>query len=65
MYKTENQTVGRITGLDPAGPSFSSQNENFRLDASDAQFVDVIRNFYVNIFIQYTLLKCILTFKRA
>ncbi|XP_075226062.1 pancreatic triacylglycerol lipase-like [Lycorma delicatula] len=33
--------LSRITGLDPAGPLFYSNNEG-RLDESDAQFVDVI-----------------------
>ncbi|XP_040577367.1 pancreatic lipase-related protein 3 isoform X1 [Lepeophtheirus salmonis] len=32
----------RITGLDPAGPSFREHNTSFRLDKSDADFVDVI-----------------------
>ncbi|CAF2744509.1 unnamed protein product [Lepeophtheirus salmonis] len=39
----------RITGLDPAGPAFREHNTSFRLDKSDADFVDVIhtngRNF--------------------
>lgn len=34
--------VGRITGLDPAGPSFQGYPANARLDSSDALFVDVI-----------------------
>ena len=34
--------VGRITGLDPSGPLFHSVGRADRLDASDAQFVDVI-----------------------
>nr|XP_040582562.1 pancreatic lipase-related protein 3-like [Lepeophtheirus salmonis] len=32
----------RITGLDPAGPSFREHNTSFRLDKTDADFVDVI-----------------------
>lgn len=34
--------VGRISGLDPAGPAFSHEDKNLRLAASDAEFVDVI-----------------------
>ncbi|XP_052067289.1 lipase member H-like [Mytilus californianus] len=34
--------VGRITGLDPAGPAFYIANGKVRLDSSDATFVDVI-----------------------
>ena len=34
--------VGRITGLDPAGPSFCSMDTSQRLDTSDANYVDVI-----------------------
>lgn len=34
--------VGRISGLDPAGPSFTHVDSNLRLAASDAEFVDVI-----------------------
>lgn len=34
--------VGRISGLDPAGPSFSHEDKNLRLAATDAEFVDVI-----------------------
>ncbi|XP_012288462.1 uncharacterized protein LOC105704100 [Orussus abietinus] len=36
--------VSRITGLDPAGPLFESQDPKARLDASDARFVDVIHS---------------------
>ncbi|XP_063897576.1 pancreatic triacylglycerol lipase [Helicoverpa armigera] len=36
--------VGRITGLDPAGPCFSDVIETFRLNANDADFVDVIHS---------------------
>ncbi|XP_040577625.2 inactive pancreatic lipase-related protein 1-like [Lepeophtheirus salmonis] len=32
----------RISGLDPAGPAFRDQKVEFRLDKSDADFVDVI-----------------------
>jgi len=34
--------LGRITGLDPAGPLFSATDPAVRLDPTDAQFVDVI-----------------------
>lgn len=34
--------IGRITGLDPAGPSFCSLDKNQRLDSTDAKYVDVI-----------------------
>ncbi|KAK4887579.1 hypothetical protein RN001_003850 [Aquatica leii] len=36
------QTIGRITGLDPAGPLFISRPIDERLDTSDANFVDII-----------------------
>ncbi|GFR59884.1 pancreatic lipase-related protein 2, partial [Elysia marginata] len=34
--------IGRITGLDPAGPSFEDTAPTVRLDKSDADFVSVI-----------------------
>ncbi|XP_063833760.1 pancreatic triacylglycerol lipase-like isoform X1 [Ostrinia nubilalis] len=34
--------VGRITGLDPAGPCFSHVDDDVRLNSTDAEFVDVI-----------------------
>uniref|UniRef100_A0A8C6T2Y4 Lipase, member Ib n=1 Tax=Neogobius melanostomus TaxID=47308 RepID=A0A8C6T2Y4_9GOBI len=34
--------IGRITGLDPAGPMFTSAGPDERLDPRDAQFVDVL-----------------------
>lgn len=34
--------LGRITGLDPAGPGFNVKSPNYRLDKHDANFVDVI-----------------------
>jgi len=39
--KLENP-IGRITGLDPAGPEFYNQIAGERLDMTDATFVDVI-----------------------
>ncbi|XP_037958802.1 inactive pancreatic lipase-related protein 1 [Teleopsis dalmanni] len=32
----------RITGLDPAGPAFATDNLSHRLDPSDADFIDII-----------------------
>ncbi|CAM4982006.1 unnamed protein product [Rotaria socialis] len=34
--------LGRITGLDPAGPSFENTDPRVRLDPTDALFIDVI-----------------------
>lgn len=34
--------VRRITGLDPAGPCFHDAPLDFRLDSTDADYVDVI-----------------------
>lgn len=36
--------LSRITGLDPAGPLFESQDPRARLDQNDASFVDVIHS---------------------
>ncbi|XP_072016127.1 pancreatic triacylglycerol lipase-like [Amphiura filiformis] len=42
-YAGERQPdLGRITGLDPAGPYFENTMPEVRLDITDAQFVDVI-----------------------
>lgn len=40
--KEHGVTIGRITGLDPAGPLFNKAKEEYRLDKNDATFVDVI-----------------------
>ncbi|XP_022046227.1 lipase member H-like [Acanthochromis polyacanthus] len=37
-----NGTIGRITGLDPAGPLFTGHPPEDRLDPTDAKFVDVL-----------------------
>ncbi|KAF4795299.1 Lipase member H [Turdus rufiventris] len=37
-------TLGRITGLDPAGPLYRGTAPSERLDPTDAQFVDVIHS---------------------
>ncbi|XP_066204126.1 lipase member H [Saccopteryx leptura] len=42
--KKYNGKLGRITGLDPAGPLFSEKLPEDRLYHSDAQFVDVIHS---------------------
>ncbi|CAL1268600.1 unnamed protein product, partial [Larinioides sclopetarius] len=36
--------IGRITGLDPAGPYFRNVPRNVQLDSTDALFVDVIHS---------------------
>ncbi|XP_012547063.1 pancreatic lipase-related protein 2 [Bombyx mori] len=42
LYK--RRSIGRITGLDPAGPCFSHAYSDQRLDKSDALYVDVLHS---------------------
>ncbi|XP_068126624.1 lipase member I [Hyperolius riggenbachi] len=42
--KMYNGTIGRITGLDPAGPLFNGKPPEDRLHHTDAQFVDVVHS---------------------
>ncbi|XP_075985087.1 pancreatic triacylglycerol lipase-like [Anticarsia gemmatalis] len=42
VYRLTGQRVGRISGLDPAGPCFSDVDAGLRLNKNDADFVDVI-----------------------
>ncbi|KAG8450334.1 hypothetical protein GDO86_002836 [Hymenochirus boettgeri] len=42
--KNYNGSIGRITGLDPAGPLFNGKPQEERLHYSDAQFVDVVHS---------------------
>ncbi|XP_059095496.1 pancreatic triacylglycerol lipase-like [Tigriopus californicus] len=39
-----NGSLPRLTGLDPSGPLFHTAPARYRLDPSDAQFVDVIHS---------------------
>ncbi|GLV32687.1 uncharacterized protein CBL_00606 [Carabus blaptoides fortunei] len=42
IFSTMGIKVGRITGLDPALPFFATLKADWKLDSSDADFVDII-----------------------
>ncbi|XP_026498627.1 lipase member I-like [Vanessa tameamea] len=44
FHKYKSHLIGRITGLDPAGPCFSFAYPDQRLDKMDAKYVDVMHS---------------------
>jgi pancreatic triacylglycerol lipase len=49
--RNKGHALGRITGLDPAGPLFENTNAAVRLDPTDALFVDAIHVYTIKIII--------------
>ncbi|XP_069719639.1 pancreatic lipase-related protein 2-like isoform X2 [Phaenicophaeus curvirostris] len=49
--------IGRITGLDPAGPLFQYTPPMVRLDPSDAKFVDIIHTHAGHLFFDFGILQ--------
>ncbi|XP_009944614.1 PREDICTED: pancreatic lipase-related protein 2-like [Leptosomus discolor] len=49
--------IGRITGLDPAGPLFQYTPTTVRLDPSDAKFVDIIHTHAGHLFFDFGILQ--------